>query len=132
MSNSKLIFTKCKRNLEIKRLKKIKFIKRRFLVLFFVLIFSFTSFMLMYKSYLHNKCKSLDYAVNHYLTDSSDDNKLLRVQSYTPTFSDGNRTVVKAYGLCKNPPHRKLKLECHFKKDEKGSWELENIYIAEN
>ena len=31
-------------------------------------------------------------------------------------FSDGKRTVIKAYGLCKNPPHKKLSLECHFKK----------------
>ena len=132
MSNSKLIFTKCKRNSEIKRLKKIKFIKRRFLMLFFVVIFSFTSFMLMYKSYLYNKCKSLYYAVKYYLTNSNDDDKLLRVQSYTPTFSDGKRTVVKAYGLCKNPPHKKLNLECHFKKDKNNSWKLENIYVAEN
>ena len=130
MSNSKLNFTKCKRNSKIKRLKKIKFIKRRFLVL--VVIFSLISFLLMYKSYLYNKCKNLDYAVNYYLTNSNDDDKLLRVQSYTPTFSDGKRTVVKAYGLCKNPPHKKLSLECHFKKDKNNSWKLENIYISEN
>ena len=132
MSNSKLNFTKCKRNSKIKRLKKIIFIKRRFLVLFFVVIFSLISFLLMYKSYLYNKCKNLDYAVNYYLTNSNDDDKLLRVQSYTPTFSDGKRTVVKAYGLCKNPPHKKLSLECHFKKDKNNSLKLENIYISEN
>ena len=86
----------------------------------------------MYKSYLYNKCKSLDYAVKYYLTNSNDDDKLLRVQSYTKTFSDGKRTVVKAYGLCKNPPHKKLKLESHFKKDKNNSWKLENIYVAEN
>ncbi|MBS6601620.1 MAG: hypothetical protein KH333_11510 [Clostridium sp.] len=86
----------------------------------------------MYKSYLYNKCKNLDYAVNYYLTNSNDDDKLLRVQSYTPTFSDGKRTVVKAYGLCKNPPHKRLSLECHFKKDKNNSWKLENIYMSEN
>ena len=81
------------------------------------------------KIYITSKCKNFDYSVNYYLTNSSAPYQLLRVQDTYTLFSNQNTKVIKAYGLSKDSPHKKLALECHFIKDSNGIWKLENSYL---
>ena len=81
------------------------------------------------KIYITSKCKNFDYSVNYYLTNSSAPYQLLRVQDTYTLFSNQNKKVIKAYGLSKDSPHKKIALECHFIKDSNGIWKLENSYL---
>lgn len=131
MSYSTVAITKVKRTSRIKRLKKFRF-RRRVVALIITLVLILIPTFLLYKNYVISKCKNFDYSVNYYLTKGKENDKLLRVKDYTITFHDKDKIVIKAYGLRKLSPHKTLKIEGHFIKNENNSWELENIYFIEN
>ena len=105
-----------------KSIKKIIRISTLILVLLIISIF-------IKKIYISSKCKDFDYSVNYYLTSSDSSYQLLRVQDTYIIFSNKNKKVIKAYGLSKDSPHKKITLECHFVKDSDGTWNLENSYL---
>lgn len=72
------------------------------------------------------RCKDLDYSINHYLTRDT----LLRVQSYSITFSNENMVIIKAYGLRKESPHKSLIIKGRFKKSFFDNWILEQYSIC--
>ena len=131
MSYSTVAITKVKKTSRVKRLKKFIF-RRRVVALIIVLVLILIPSFLIYRNYFISKCKNFDYAVNYYLTKGKEDDKLLIVKDYKIIFYDMDKIVIKAYGLRKLSPHKTLKIEGHFIKNENNSWELENIYLSEN
>lgn len=107
-----------------KSIKKIIRISTLILVLLIISIF-------IKKIYISSKCKDFDYSVNYYLTSSDCSYELLRVQDTYTIFSNKNKKVIKAYGLSKDSPHKKLVIECHFIKDSDNKWILENSYLEQ-
>lgn len=131
MSYSTVTITKVKKTSRVKRLKKFIF-RRRVVALIITSFLILIPTFLIYRNYITFKCKNFDYAVNYYLTKGKEDDKLLRVNYYNIIFHDIDKIVIKASGLRKLSPHKTLKIEGHFIKNENNSWELENIYLSEN
>ncbi len=131
MSYSTVTITKVKKTSRVKRLKKFIF-RRRVVALIITSFLILIPTFLIYRNYITFKCENFDYAVNYYLTKGKEDDKLLRVNYYNIIFHDIDKIVIKASGLRKLSPHKTLKIEGHFIKNENNSWELENIYLSEN
>lgn len=115
----------------LRRLKKQRQ-KRRITILVCSLLLLGSIGFIGWKLYIKNKCKDLDYAVQHYLTSNKIDNSLLSVKTMSLTFSDDTTAVVKAYGLSKEKPHSKSGIEGMFRKDSLNSWTLESTNLIKD
>lgn len=127
-SNQKIRTKKASR---IARLKKRRLKKRLTFIISIAFVLSILCFS-AWQLYMKNKCKDLDFAVEHYLTSGNDEDKLLRVQNISLIFSDDNTAVVKAYGLSKATPHSESTVEGHFRKGSSSSWTLESSNLLKN
>lgn len=106
---------------KIKRSTRLK--RRRLLLLFFALvIFIFC----LRKIYVINKCKDLNYAANYYFVGETDKNGLSKISKSNLVFSDTDTAEIKAYGLTKGSPHKKICALGIFRRDSNNIWKLDS------
>lgn len=83
-------------------------------------------------TYISNKCKNINYAVNRYFTTGIfNEYKLYNVGKVNLSFSNGNVAFVKIDGMSKKPPHRKVGYSVFLEKNNKGIWKVKKVYPAE-
>lgn len=124
-------YIKLKKYKKLKRLRK-KRILKRITGISILLTFTFFTLLCVYKLYIKNRCKDLNYAVNYYLTEPSDGNSLARINHSSLVFSDTDTAVVTAYGLSKAAPHKKTICKGIFRRAPSNSWTLDDYHILEN
>jgi len=106
--------------------------KRKFMLSLIISVglVSLVSFFIAHNIYISNSSKDLGFAVEYnFTTNSSSENKLLRVQKMSLIYCDGETAIVEASGLSKNEPHKNVSLRGSFKKNNNKSWTLEKILI---
>lgn len=105
-----------------------KFRKRRFIVLISAIVFISTLSFFTRFLYIKYKCRDLNFAVNYYMTNGNEDERLMRVRSSSIIFLDNDSAIVQARGLRKNSPHKSMGIEGHFKKDSHNCWKLNSTF----
>jgi hypothetical protein len=80
-------------------------------------------------TYTSNRCKNIDYAVQHYFTTGIFNSyKLYNIGIADLSFSNGNIAVVKIDGMEKKSPHRKVEYSVFLEKNSSGIWRVQKIY----
>ena len=83
-------------------------------------------------NYISNKCKDINYAVEHYFTSGTFNRyKLYSIGNLNLSFSNGNIAVVKIDGMEKKSPHRHVAYSVFLEKNSQGIWKVKKIYSAQ-
>lgn len=107
-----------------KRIKK----KLQYSLIFSLLLIIISSSFLTHNLYIEINSKDLQFAAEHNFTAGFfSKDKLLRVQNMSLIYSDGESSIIEAYGLSKSEPHKKVIIKGIFRKDSYKSWYLEKI-----
>lgn len=113
-----------------KKIKKSTRLKRRRLLLLFLALVIFI--FCVRKIYVINKCKDLTYATNYYFVGKSDKNGLSRISRSSLIFSDTDTAEIKAYGLTKSSPHKKICASGIFRRDSNNTWKLDSYNCSDS
>ncbi len=83
-------------------------------------------------TYTSNKCKNVDYAVQHYFTSGIFNRyKMYNIGTLDLSFSNGNIAVVKIDGMEKKSPHRQRAYSVFLERNSQGIWKVKKIYPAQ-
>lgn len=83
-------------------------------------------------TYTTNRCKSIDYAVQHYFTTGIFNSyKMYNIGTVNLSFSNGNMAVIKIDGMEKKSPHRKVAYSVFLERSSQGIWKVKKVYPAQ-
>ncbi|MDW8802234.1 hypothetical protein P8V03_13850 [Clostridium sp. A1-XYC3] len=83
-------------------------------------------------TYISNKSKDINYAVENYFTTGIfNEYKMYQISSSDLSFSNGTVAVVKIDGTEKKIPHKKVAYSVFLEKTSRGTWKVKKVYPDE-
>lgn len=83
-------------------------------------------------TYVTNKSKNINYAVERYFTTGIFNNyKMYNIDAINLSFSNGSIAVVKVEGIEKKFPNKKVSYNAFVEKSSAGTWKVKKVYPAQ-
>ncbi|MCH5138140.1 hypothetical protein JMF89_13105 [Clostridiaceae bacterium UIB06] len=83
-------------------------------------------------TYVTNKSKNINYAVERYFTTGIFNNyKMYNIDAINLSFSNGSIAVVKVEGIEKKSPNKKVSYNAFVEKNSAGTWKVKKVYPAQ-
>lgn len=83
-------------------------------------------------TYVTNKSKNINYAVERYFTTGIFNNyKMYNIDTINLSFSNGSIAVVKVEGIEKKSPNKKVSYNAFVEKNSAGTWKVKKVYSGQ-